>query len=144
MNPKIHTGQTILRVGADPKEAELAVILLHGRGATAESMLPLADALSLEKTNFIIPQAGQNRWYPNSAFAPLKTNEPDLTMALELIGSLISIIRGEGRRTVRGWEFPLMDTHIPRIPNIESRVSNTDPTAPTPTRASFFSVFFLA
>jgi predicted esterase len=83
-------------LGADPKAAELAVILLHGRGATAESMLPLVDALSLKKTNFIIPQAGLNRWYPNSAFVPIETNEPDLTSALELVDSLVLMVRQEG------------------------------------------------
>ena len=40
MDQNIHRGQKTLRFGADPTEAELAVILLHGRGATAESMLP--------------------------------------------------------------------------------------------------------
>jgi predicted esterase len=96
MDQNIHQGQKILRFGAGSTEAELAVILLHGRGATAESMLPLMDALSLEKANFIIPQAGLNRWYPNSAFAPIETNEPDLTSALELINSLVSITQQEG------------------------------------------------
>jgi predicted esterase len=96
MNPDIHQGQPILRFGADSNEADLAVILLHGRGATAESMLPLADALSLEKANFIVPQAGMNRWYPNSAFVSIESNEPDLTLALELIDSLFSMARNEG------------------------------------------------
>ena len=96
MNSNIHQGHKVLRYGADLKEAELAVILLHGRGATADSMLPLAEALSLEKASFIIPQAGLNRWYPNSAFAPIATNEPDLSMALELIGSLVADIQQEG------------------------------------------------
>lgn len=96
MSSNIHQGQTILRSGADPQIAELAVILLHGRGATAESMLPLAEALSLEKATFLIPQAMLNRWYPNSAFAPIIANEPDLTMALELIDSLVSSTRQEG------------------------------------------------
>lgn len=96
MNNNIHQGQNILRLGADPAEANLAVILLHGRGATAESMLPLADALSLDAASIIIPQAGLNRWYPNSAFAPIETNEPDLSSALELIDSLISVTHQEG------------------------------------------------
>jgi predicted esterase len=96
MDQNIHKGQKVLRFGADLKDAELVVILLHGRGATTESMLPLVEALSLEKTNFIIPQAGLNRWYPNSAFVPIETNEPDLTSALELIDSLVLMIRQEG------------------------------------------------
>ena len=96
MGQNIHQGQKILRFGADRTEAETAVILLHGRGATAESMLPLINALSLEKANFIIPQAGLNRWYPNSAFAPIESNEPDLTWALEQVGAVISMVQEEG------------------------------------------------
>ncbi|MBN2044271.1 MAG: dienelactone hydrolase family protein [Anaerolineales bacterium] len=96
MKPNLHQGQRILRWGADPNQAELVVILLHGRGATAESMLPLVNVLSEDKINFMIPQAGQNRWYPNSAFAPIETNEPDLTFALELIDSLVATARHEG------------------------------------------------
>jgi predicted esterase len=98
MNSNIHQGQPILQAGTDVKEAEVAVILLHGRGATAESMLPLTDALSLDKTAYIIPQAGLNRWYPNSAFAPIEANEPDLTMALDLVESLVEKISQEGFR----------------------------------------------
>ncbi len=96
MNETIHKLEKLIRIGADPTEAELAVILLHGRGATAESMLPLVNALSLPRTNYLIPQADLNRWYPNSAFAPIETNEPDLSSALELIDSLISIAHQEG------------------------------------------------
>lgn len=97
MNANIHQGQTILRImGEDQYNAELVVILLHGRGATAESMFPLAETLSLQKTNFMIPQASLNRWYPNSAFAPIESNEPDLTSALELIDSLVSKAKQEG------------------------------------------------
>lgn len=96
MSQNIHNGENALRFGADPADAELAVILLHGRGATAGSMLPLVNALSLEKASFIIPQAGLNRWYPNSAFAPIETNQPDLNWALELVDSLVSVTKQDG------------------------------------------------
>ena len=93
---QIHHDQTILRVGADPQDAELVIILLHGRGATAESMLPLVEALALDKASFIIPQAGLNRWYPNSAFGPIESNEPDLTAALTLVHTLTEQARAAG------------------------------------------------
>jgi predicted esterase len=96
MIPTIHHNQMVLQVGTNYEDAELAVILLHGRGATAESMLPLVEYLSLQNAAFIIPQAGLNRWYPNSAFAPIETNEPDLTSALELIDSLVSKTKRQG------------------------------------------------
>ena len=89
MNENIHHGQPVLHFGEDLEDAGLVVILLHGRGATAESMLPVAEALNMDGVSFMIPQAGLNRWYPNTAFGPLKANEPDLSSALRTIDSLV-------------------------------------------------------
>lgn len=79
----------MIRMGADFDEAKLIVILLHGRGANAESMEPIAAALNLEGVSFMVPQAALNRWYPNTAFGPLETNEPDLSSALRTVDSLV-------------------------------------------------------
>jgi predicted esterase len=74
----------------------LTVILLHGRGATAESMMPLAQALHMDGIGFLIPQAAQNRWYPNTAFGPLEDNEPDLSSALGVVDMLVNETREKG------------------------------------------------
>ncbi len=84
----IHKGQPTITVGPDNDRANLIVILLHGRGSSAEAMVPIADSLSMEAVRFIIPQAGLNRWYPQTAFGPLEANEPDLSSALALIDGL--------------------------------------------------------
>jgi predicted esterase len=89
MAADIHQNQPVLNHGADRESAALAVILLHGRGASAESLLPLAEELSVDGTHFVIPKAAQYRWYPQSAFGPIEANEPDLSAALALIGSLV-------------------------------------------------------
>jgi len=89
MSSDIHSGQPVLFAGTGIKNADLAVILLHGRGATAESMLPLVDTIRVANTAFIIPQAALNRWYPQSAFAPLEANQPDLSSALGVITGLV-------------------------------------------------------
>jgi predicted esterase len=89
MAADIHQNQPVLNHGADRESAALGVILLHGRGASAESLLPLAEELSVDGTHFVIPQAAQYRWYPQSAFGPIEANEPDLSAALALIGSLV-------------------------------------------------------
>jgi predicted esterase len=52
-------------------------------------MVPLAQTLNIEGVKFIIPQAGLNRWYPQSAFGPLEANEPDLSSALAIIDILV-------------------------------------------------------
>ena len=85
----IHQGQPVLNWGEEPQHAKCIVILLHGRGGTAESMLSIAEALQVEGSAYLIPQAAGNRWYPQTAFGPLEVNEPDLSSALQMIGDLV-------------------------------------------------------
>lgn len=96
MTTSIHHGQPVISFGAELADADLVVILLHGRGATAEAMIPIAEALHMEGVSFLIPQAALNRWYPNTAFGPLEANEPDLSSALETVDSLVKGIREKG------------------------------------------------
>jgi predicted esterase len=96
MNENIHQGQPVIKMGAKIDDAKLIVILLHGRGATAESLLPVAEALHMDGTSFLVPQAGLNRWYPNTAFGPLESNEPDLSSALGIVDSLVKDAREKG------------------------------------------------
>ena len=89
MTSKVHQGQKTISFGSSFQHANTIVILLHGRGATADSMLPLAEALHMDGVRFLIPQAALNRWYPETAFGPLEVNEPDLSSALAVIQDLI-------------------------------------------------------
>ena len=93
----IHSNQPVLVAGTTPDDADLAVILLHGRGAPAESMLPLATELGVPGVHFLIPQAGQSRWYPQTAFGPIEANEPDLSSALNLIASIVEELLSSGQ-----------------------------------------------
>jgi predicted esterase len=67
------------------------MILVHGRGATPESILDLADELPGDLGfAFVAPGASESTahprsWYPNSFLAPLDTNEPGLSSALAKI-----------------------------------------------------------
>ena len=96
MTKNIHKGQPILQFGTNLEDAKLAIILLHGRGATAKSLLSLANALHTDGSSFLAPQAALNRWYPNTAFGPLETNEPDLTAALDTVDGLVNELREKG------------------------------------------------
>jgi len=96
MTENIHQGKPIINFGADIEDAELVVILLHGRGATAESILPIARELQMDGVNFQVPQAALNRWYPNTAFDPLEANEPDLSSALGIVDTLVNEAREKG------------------------------------------------
>ena len=71
------------------KEAETAGILIHGRGATAESTLGLKNQIKNEDTYYIAPQAETREWYPNSFLKPIGKNQPELDQALETIENCI-------------------------------------------------------
>jgi predicted esterase len=92
----LHRPDSAVSYGVPLGEARAAVILVHGRGATAESMLPLADAIGVTDIAYIAPQAAGNVWYPNSFLAPIASNEPWLSSALALLGALVERLGTEG------------------------------------------------
>jgi predicted esterase len=96
MTENIHAGQPVKRLGTDLIEARLIVLLLHGRGADADSMIPIAQKLEIQGVHFILPQAAFNRWYPQSAFGPIEENEPNLSFALERIDMLVQELTRKG------------------------------------------------
>jgi phospholipase/carboxylesterase len=72
--------------------AEKALILLHGRGATAENIMTLADHLTDESWYVAAPQATNYQWYPYSFMIPASQNEPWLGSAVDLVKRLIDKI----------------------------------------------------
>jgi len=69
--------------------AEVAVVLLHGRGGTPESMLELAGLLPDLPVTWLAPAAWGNTWYPQSFLAPLEANQPFLDEALGTVDALV-------------------------------------------------------
>jgi predicted esterase len=91
-----HATQPVLRHGPDARHARLAMILVHGRGGSAEDLLALAAELRLDDILYVAPQAAGHTWYPYSFLAPMEQNEPGLTSGLNKIASLIDTLRHEG------------------------------------------------
>ena len=85
-----HAAQPVLTAGPAPEKAAATLILLHGRGASAESILSLYDELGINNVAAIAPQAAGHTWYPHSFLAPLKANQPYLDSALKKIESLVT------------------------------------------------------
>jgi predicted esterase len=92
-----HAGQPVLTEGPRPADARLTLILVHGRGAAAENILPLAGELRLDDVAYVAPQAADRTWYPYSFLAPIPQNEPWLSSAL---GVLARVIEDLGRQGV--------------------------------------------
>lgn len=87
----------IITAGAPVGQAKMALIMIHGRGASANSILSLADHLSLpEDMAIIAPQATQHSWYPYSFMVPVENNEPALSSALALINEIVDDLAKQG------------------------------------------------
>jgi predicted esterase len=91
-----HAGQPVLRYGPSPSEARVSVILLHGRGDSAEGILGLAHSFEPTDVAYLAPQAMGYTWYPYSFLAPLEQNEPHLSSALRVVGSLVTGLCRQG------------------------------------------------
>lgn len=91
-----HAGQPALSAGPAPMSAEGVLVLLHGRGATAQSILSLYDELGLGNLAALAPQAAENSWYPYSFLAPLQHNHPWLDSALRRVESIVAGLMDSG------------------------------------------------
>ena len=80
----------------DVLESKAAVILLHGRGSSAEDMAQLWNENSVPKVAAIIPEASGNTWYPYSFLAPVSQNQPYLDSALQRVGEIIAGLESKG------------------------------------------------
>jgi phospholipase/carboxylesterase len=87
-----HRDGPVREFGKPAAEASGAVILLHGRGGSAEDILALASDLYLPQLVYLAPQAAGNSWYPNSFLAPIAQNEPWLTSALRKVETTLETI----------------------------------------------------
>lgn len=65
--------------------AKKAVILIHGRGGTADSMLSLRSVLKMDSYAILAPESAQKTWYPFGFMAPDLQNEPALKNSLSVI-----------------------------------------------------------
>lgn len=91
-----HRGRPVLNAGRPLAEADAAVILVHGRGGSAEDLLALGAELRCPDFAYLAPQAAGQSWYPYSFLAPLPQNEPWLSSALELLGDLVTHVESGG------------------------------------------------
>jgi predicted esterase len=94
----LHKGQNLLRGGAPLEGARAALLLLHGRGASAEDIYSLGEEVSsgISGVALLAPQAADNAWYPQRFFAPLAQNEPFLGSALGVVAALIDEVARSG------------------------------------------------
>src|SRR5947209_7313158 len=96
-----HAKQPIRRAGPAPEQARATLVLLHGRGGTAEDMLSLYPQLRLPTVAALAPQAAGNTWYPYSFMAALEVNQPFLDSALGRLESIVADLLARGIPSTR-------------------------------------------
>jgi predicted esterase len=92
----IHQSQPILTAGEPLERARAAMLLLHGRGASAGDILTLATQLDAPGFAYLAPPARGGVWYPNRFSAPIASNEPWLSSALAAVGDAVAQINAAG------------------------------------------------
>ena len=80
----------IISAGKKLAEADKVLIMIHGRGGSAEDILSLAPHLNVKNFALLAPQATGNSWYPYSFLSPPVQNEPWLSSALSVINEVIN------------------------------------------------------
>ncbi len=92
----LHQGQPVLTTGTPLAAAKAAMILIHGRGADARSILDLAGEFDQPEFAYLAPQAAGNTWYPNPFLMPIESNEPYLSSALQFVGEVLAHVEQAG------------------------------------------------
>jgi predicted esterase len=88
----IHAEQPVRVAGEPLDQARAALLMLHGRGASARDILALVEPLQLSGVVYLAPEAAGDTWYPNRFLSPISTNEPWLSSALRKIDGLLGML----------------------------------------------------
>ena len=91
----MHT-KNIVAAGQPLTSESKVLILLHGRGATAEDILSLSHYLNVKDFALLAPQATNNSWYPQSFLAPPAQNEPWLSSAISILNEVVEDVLSKG------------------------------------------------
>ncbi len=91
-----HQGQPVRTAGTKLESAIAAMVMIHGRSATAETILSLVPAIDTPGFAYLAPQADGNTWYPNSFLAPIPSNEPGISSGIAAITDVLLRIAEAG------------------------------------------------
>ncbi len=82
----------MLHAGAPLATAHAAMLLVHGRGASAADIMTVGQELMHPNFAYLAPEAAGNTWYPNPFTAPIETNEPDFSSAISVLEHVLATI----------------------------------------------------
>ena len=99
-----HGGLDAAHAGAELADADRVVIVVHGRGGTAETMLEKIDVRE-ERHAWVALQAANNTWYPKG-FKEVEANRTGLQSILSAIDATFRLVTAQvppERVVVLGW-----------------------------------------
>jgi phospholipase/carboxylesterase len=91
-----HQDQPLVTAGTPVDDAAAALVLVHGRGATAQSIVTTMGRLQRDGLAVLAPQAARNTWYPQSFLAPVEQNEPGRSSGLQAVGEAVATATDAG------------------------------------------------
>jgi phospholipase/carboxylesterase len=94
--PDPHAGLPVVVAGPEPEQAAATLLLVHGRGATADGMIELYEELQVDQIAAMAPEAAAQSWYPLSLLSPIRSNQPFFDSALRRLVSLVNELLTRG------------------------------------------------
>ena len=91
----MHT-KKVITAGKAIDQAEKVLIMIHGRGGSAQDILSLAAHLNTKDYALLAPQATNNTWYPTSFLAAPAINEPWLSSAIQVVDEVVNDVLAQG------------------------------------------------
>lgn len=79
------------------------IVLLHGRGGSADDILGLLAHADVPRIAAIAPEAEGRSWWPTSFLAPTAQMDPHVDRALAAVGQAIATLEAEGIARDRIW-----------------------------------------
>ena len=95
-NDDPHANQPVRAAGVPLDRARAAVVMVHGRGSSADNILTLAPEIAADDVAFLAPQAAGGTWYPLGFMSPIALNEPGISSGMRAIARLLDRIAAAG------------------------------------------------
>lgn len=97
-----HAAQPVAEQGPGLAASRAVMVMVHGRNAGPENILPLAEAFPHPAFSYLAPAAQGRTWYPFSFLSEIERNEPGLSSGLRAIDRVIAKVERAGipRRSV--------------------------------------------
>lgn len=84
-----------ITAGKNLETASKVLIMIHGRGGSAEDILSLSNHLEVNDFALLAPKATNHTWYPYSFLIPPSQNEPWLSSALQILGEIVNDLKAK-------------------------------------------------